>query len=261
MNKIKPDGFHTVEQISPDTYRIDEHGISNCYLAVGKERALLIDSGCGIGNLKRTVEQLTALPVDVVLTHAHCDHAGGVGWYERFFVHEADGAFVYRILSSRLAARAIVGKNGKKSDFAKLPFRSKSVTIRNGHVFELGGRRITVVHTLGHTRGSIVLLDDNNKIMFTGDDINPFLWIWLPGCTSLKEWLPGGEKILELSKEYTPYCGHGSGLQTAEQMEKTINCVRDILAGRVKNTFFAKIKNHPYNSSDIQIIYNSRKVV
>jgi glyoxylase-like metal-dependent hydrolase (beta-lactamase superfamily II) len=188
MNNIKSDGFHTVEQIAPDTYRIDECGAANCYLAVGKERALLIDTGCGLGNLKNIVEQLTVLPVDVVLTHAHCDHAGGVGWYEQFFVHEADRTFVYSILSSRLAARAIIGKNGKRSDFAKLPFRPKPVTIRNGHVFELGGRRITVVHTPGHTRGSIVLLDDNHKIMFTGDDINPFLWMHLPGCTSLKEW-------------------------------------------------------------------------
>lgn len=203
---------------------------------------------------------LTALPVDVVLTHAHCDHAGGVGWYKRFFVHEADHAFVYRILSSRFAARAIVGKNGKKSDFIKPQLRPKSETIRNGHVFELGDRKITVVHTPGHTRGSIVLLDDKHKIMFTGDDINPYLWMWIPGCTSLKEWLPGAQLILELSKEYTAYCGHGSGLQTAEQMQKTINYVRDILANMEKNTFFSKNINYPNKNADIQIVYNSRKV-
>lgn len=261
MNNIRTDGFHTVEQIAPDTYRIDEHNIVNCYLVVGEERALLIDTGCGIGNLKSTVEQLTALPVDVVLSHYHCDHAGGVGWYENFFVHESDRAFVYRVLSSRLAARATVGKNVKKSDFAKLPFKPKSVTIRNGHVFELGGRNLTVVHTPGHTRGSIVLLDDKHKIMFTGDDTNQFLWMWLPGCTSLKEWLPGAEQILELSKEYTPYCGHGAGLQTTDQIEQTINCVRGILTSTAKNTLFTKTVNYPDKSANIQIIYNSRKVV
>ncbi|MBU3145830.1 hypothetical protein [Clostridium sp. CF012] len=45
MDNIKP-GLHTVEQIAPNTYRIDENGAVNCYLAVGKERALLIDTGC-----------------------------------------------------------------------------------------------------------------------------------------------------------------------------------------------------------------------
>lgn len=260
MNNIKSDGFHTVEQIAPDTYRISEHGFVNCYLVVGNERALLIDTGCGLGNLKSIVEQLTSLPVDVVLTHLHCDHAGGSGWYESFFVHEIDLAFVYRVLSSRLATRAIVGKNAKKSDFVKQPFKPKPVTIREGHVFELGARRITVVHTPGHTRGSIVLLDGKHKIMFTGDDTNRYLWMQLPGCTSLKEWLTGGEKILELSKEYTPYCGHEEGLQTAEQIEKTINCVRDILAGTAKNTIFTKTVNYPDKSADIQVVYNSRKV-
>jgi hydroxyacylglutathione hydrolase len=253
-------GLHTVEQIAPDTYRIDEHGFVNCYLVVGKDRALLIDTGCGIGNLKSTVEEITDLPVDVVLTHAHCDHAGGVGWYESFFVHEADCDFVYRILSSGLAARTILGKTASKSDLAKLPFKSKSLTISNGHVFELGGRSISVIHTPGHTRGSIVLLDDKHKIMFTGDDINPFLLMCLPGCTSLKEWLTGGEKILELSKEYTAYYGHAEGLQTAEQMEKTMNYVRDILASKANNRFFSKNINYPDNNSDIQIVYNSRKV-
>ncbi|MBZ9685225.1 MBL fold metallo-hydrolase [Clostridium estertheticum] len=260
MDNIKS-GLHTVEQIAPNTYRIDENGAVNCYLAVGKDRALLIDTGCGIGNLKSTVEQITALPVDVVLTHAHCDHAGGVGWYERFFVHEADRAFAYRILSSRLAARTIVRKTASKSDFAKLPFKSKPMPISNGHIFELGGRSISVIHTPGHTRGSIVLLDDKHKIMFTGDDINPFLLMCLPGCTSLKEWLTGGEKILEFSKEYTAYYGHGDGVQTVEQMEKTINYIRDILSSKVKNTFFSKNINYTDNNGDIQIVYDSRKVV
>ena len=252
---------HKVEQIAPDTYRIDEQGIVNCYLAVGKDRALLIDTGCGLGNIKSVVEKITALPVDVVLTHGHCDHAGGVGWYESFFVHEADRNFVYGILSSCLAARTIVGKTVNKSNFTKLPFKSKPLKISNGHIFELGGRSISVIHTPGHTRGSIVLLDYKYQIIFTGDHINPFLLMCLPGCTSLKEWLTAGERILELSNGYTPYYGHGTGRQTVEQMEKTIDYVRDILASKGNNTFFPKNINYPDNNGDIQIMYNSRKVI
>ena len=52
-----------------------EHTVLN--LLVGEDRAILIDTGCGIGNPKAVVEQLTRLPVTVINTHTHLDHLGG----------------------------------------------------------------------------------------------------------------------------------------------------------------------------------------
>lgn len=59
---------YAIEKIGESAYRLDEGGIANCYLLVGKERALLIDTGLGVGELKNEVEKLTRLPVDVALT-------------------------------------------------------------------------------------------------------------------------------------------------------------------------------------------------
>lgn len=48
-----------------------------CYLVEGAERALLIDTGFGVGDLKALCERLTDKPLLVVDTHSHGDHVLG----------------------------------------------------------------------------------------------------------------------------------------------------------------------------------------
>jgi hypothetical protein len=48
-----------------------------CYLLLGQRRALLIDTGMGIGKVREITARLTALPVTVMNTHTHPDHIGG----------------------------------------------------------------------------------------------------------------------------------------------------------------------------------------
>ncbi len=47
------------------------------FLLVGREQALLIDSGYGLQNLPERIRQITNLPVTLVNTHGHLDHANG----------------------------------------------------------------------------------------------------------------------------------------------------------------------------------------
>ncbi|GAB3056697.1 hypothetical protein JCM19029_12160 [Salinicoccus sesuvii] len=55
------------------------------FLLVGKKKAVLIDTGLGIDNIKRITDQLTILPIDVITTHVHVDHIGN---HKKFYVHE-----------------------------------------------------------------------------------------------------------------------------------------------------------------------------
>ena len=75
---IRDSGF-TLQQVSRDVWAIDEFGIDIMYLIIGTERALLVDTGIGIGNIRSVVETMTHLPYDVVNTHHHYDHVGGNG--------------------------------------------------------------------------------------------------------------------------------------------------------------------------------------
>ena len=58
------------------------------YLIIGTERALLIDTGIGIGNIRSVVETMTHLPYDVVNTHHHYDHVGGNGRFSMVYAHK-----------------------------------------------------------------------------------------------------------------------------------------------------------------------------
>ena len=63
-----------IVRINEDIILIDDAGDSTCYLVMGKERALLIDTANGQENLMEIVGELTTLPVTVVNTHGHIDH-------------------------------------------------------------------------------------------------------------------------------------------------------------------------------------------
>ena len=45
-------------------------------LVIGRDKAALIDTGCGIGNLRKAVEDVTDKPILVINTHTHTDHIG-----------------------------------------------------------------------------------------------------------------------------------------------------------------------------------------
>ena len=59
-----------VAEIAKNTYAINEFGMSAMYLLTGTKRALLIDTGTGVADLKKTVEELTEIVLEKVRSHA-----------------------------------------------------------------------------------------------------------------------------------------------------------------------------------------------
>ena len=70
--------LYRVEKIADGTWRIDEGGLDALYVVEGADRAVLIDTGSGTGDLDALVRSLTEKPYEVYLTHGHVDHAGGI---------------------------------------------------------------------------------------------------------------------------------------------------------------------------------------
>ena len=84
-------GWFTIDKIDAKTYVISEYHHpkeTHCYLIYGTERAILIDTGLGVANIKNVVDDLTELPITVVTTHAHWDHIGGHKYFSNFAVYE-----------------------------------------------------------------------------------------------------------------------------------------------------------------------------
>ncbi|MDF1514031.1 MAG: MBL fold metallo-hydrolase, partial [Anaerolineae bacterium] len=79
-----------INEISKDTYLINEFGLVNMYVLVGSERSLVIDAGMGYCDLKAIVESLTDKPYDVVITHAHPDHAGMIHQFDKVYLNDKE---------------------------------------------------------------------------------------------------------------------------------------------------------------------------
>ena len=82
--------LYPVVQIAPGTWEIDIFDTGSVFVLEGRERALVIDTGIGIGDLKAMIQKLTAKPLTVVMTHGHGDHTGGAGQFGEYFMNEAD---------------------------------------------------------------------------------------------------------------------------------------------------------------------------
>lgn len=173
--------------IGPETYFINEFGADSIYVVIGTQRALVIDSGSGFMDLKATVEGLTKLPYDVVITHSHPDHAGGAGLVDSVYIHPADApaaaAITYesrvrygqimRSMSARPGAAGFPEAWGyTDADVRRWPKIPEFKPLSDGQVFDLGGRKVTAYHLPNHTPGSMVFIDDKSRIAFTGDAAN-----------------------------------------------------------------------------------------
>ena len=69
--------YYIPHLIGENIYHIYEPGGVYTTLIIGNEKALLIDTGYGYGNLREAVARLTDLPLIVANTHGHFDHVGG----------------------------------------------------------------------------------------------------------------------------------------------------------------------------------------
>ncbi|WP_164860140.1 MBL fold metallo-hydrolase [Actinomyces wuliandei] len=82
-------GF-TDTRVSRHVTRTHDPRDVHMHLVTGRQRALLVDTGYGVGDLAALVTSLTDLPLTVVLTHGHIDHAFGASGLTDVHMHPAD---------------------------------------------------------------------------------------------------------------------------------------------------------------------------
>lgn len=239
------EGWFGVVKIADGIWRIDDHGRDNMYLVEGDEKALLIDTGTGVADLKGLVNSITPLPVVVVNTHAHPDHCGGNHQFKAAYIHPADFGSVGIFDNKASHADAIQQALTEAPDLSGCilkdsdTFKGADLTpVKDGHLFDLGNRMLEVIEVPGHTPGSICLLDSKTKLLFVGDSNNMIVWLFLDGCLPLESYLKNLEKQNQRSGEFdTILTGHGDPLD-AGFIEEQIICAQNILSGSCEGELY-----------------------
>ena len=171
--------WFTVEKIDTDTFAISEYKHweeTHCYLLLGTERAVLIDTGLGVSNIKSVVDSLTSLSILVITTHAHWDHIGGHKHFTNFAVYENE----INWFSEKFPIPLQVAKNNltlKPCDFphdfclddysifSGIPTR----ILHDGDQIDLGNRTLEVIHTPGHSPGHCCFYEKDRGWLYSGD--------------------------------------------------------------------------------------------
>jgi glyoxylase-like metal-dependent hydrolase (beta-lactamase superfamily II) len=173
------------KEIAPNTYEIGEFDCASMFLLIGEEKAMLIDTGIGIGDLKGFLQTLTDKPLLVCYTHDHADHIGGAGAFDHGFIHPKDmpdfakGGGIGLSVEGRLGYIRYIAEREKGA----YPYNlAEDVTewgpcpqlspLEDEQVIDLGHRKVTVYACPGHTAGSITLLDEITRTLFLGDACN-----------------------------------------------------------------------------------------
>jgi glyoxylase-like metal-dependent hydrolase (beta-lactamase superfamily II) len=147
------------------------------FLIVGETRALLFDTGLGIAKLRPVIARLTDLDILVLNSHGHYDHIGGnyefseIGGvdvaYARAQAKGAEHEQVAEYMSGDWLWKQTPDGFDPKAYEIK-PYQV-TTTIKDGDIIDLGGVRLEVLVTPGHSPDSICLLDRAGRRLFTGD--------------------------------------------------------------------------------------------
>jgi len=183
--------IYTVRELESGIFRI---GNSMVFmdLIVGRDRALLFDTGYGFGSLKELVRGITDKPLIVVNSHGHVDHACGNEQFGGAYIHPLDMALCreHNGPEMRMAEleMAQVPLDFSLEDYLALG-TGALLPVAEGHRFELGGLSLEVIHLPGHTAGSIGLWCPERKLLWVGDAINCFVWLFLPEAQPLSTYI------------------------------------------------------------------------
>jgi glyoxylase-like metal-dependent hydrolase (beta-lactamase superfamily II) len=135
-----------------------------------------------------------------------------------------------------------------------IPSVKPSSLFEDGDVIDLGDRPLEIIHTPGHSPGSICLLDKNNRILFTGDTFFPGPLYAHPEDVNIEDYMISMDKLAVRVSEYDFLCaGHNDPWVKSEVIPRVSQAFRDIMQGRGKYEEDKGLRRYIFDGFDILI--------
>jgi glyoxylase-like metal-dependent hydrolase (beta-lactamase superfamily II) len=224
------------------------------FLIVGPEKAMLIDTAFGLGDVKGLVDAISGgKPLIVANTHEHYDHAYGNCRFDKVYCHEFLVPYL-QMQHEHMWDYLFDDYNDNiwlEYDRKDLPKFKKYeiVGVKDGHKFNLGGDyEVELVFTGGHSAGHAAFIDKKDRIVFIGDDIISdtagcgSINVTRPGPhaenTSLKVWRDNLKRLIDRMDEFDyVYPGHFMlDIENAVMLD-TLQALDEVLANPESYTY------------------------
>lgn len=197
-------------------------------LLVGSQAALLVDTGYGTEDVQAYVRTLTQLPLSVIITHGHHDHALGARWFQQTMMFAEDKAdfLTYtgtetrkRVLQQALSKGLTVDDSFMTAEIPMpLPLEEQTV--------DLGGMTVQIMRVPGHTPGSAVVYVPDRKLLMTADDWNPCTWLFFPAAIGAQEYRANVRALQRLEHTHV-LCSHQPVLFERAIMDDFLDALTD----------------------------------
>ena len=235
--------YFKAEEIAEKSWMITnafvESSCARCYLAEGRDYALLIDSIIGLGNLKAFCETLTDKPVLVANTHSHSDHVGGNFHFDHCYMPVRDIASFQDCIGVKKEQLIEMAKETALPEYRDLIEADDNFTdwnpikvypISDGDIFDLGDREIEVVDVGGHTEGEVVFIDHTSRIAYAGDACNGNTLLEFPNSLPVSVYL---KNLLRLKAHQPEFDMMYGGHETFDPsiVDEAIETVARVVAG------------------------------
>lgn len=238
--------YYIDEMIAPNTWAVISDGDYQ-YLLIGEREGLVIDTGCGAGDLRAHMQGLAGdVPVlKAANTHHHFDHSGNNCNFDLVYMHEAAVGLAFR------------------------PFRSYSIldvptdynieVIKEGDTIDLGGRVLEIFHMDGHASSSLLYLDKYSRILFSGDEITTH---GMEAPVSVEHTRDQLAKIMEHREDFDYICCGSHSHFDAKYIDTYFEICTRILAGEEGKPMEkrgAPPKRELEKTEDGKVIYERKK--
>jgi glyoxylase-like metal-dependent hydrolase (beta-lactamase superfamily II) len=236
-------------------------------LVIGQNKAALIDTGCGIGNLRRAVEEISDKPVMVINTHTHTDHLGSnhqfdeIAMFDHPWSHRvAKEGVSHQVMQAEILEESLVIKpwpEGFDPNGFSIPPFGVSRWLKEADRIDLGGRDLEVIHTPGEAPDHICLLDRVGRILFCGDIlVHGSLWTHLEGG-SLKDLITSYRKLMKYLDDFDHLMpSHNEPWLDKNLLPESLKGAENVLSGKaeyqeISDPWGRELRKYPFDRFDI----------
>lgn len=239
--------YYSAEKINEHMTMIRSLSGELLYLVEGGERAVLIDTCIGLGGLRALAEGLTGKPLTVLVSHGHIDHAMGAPEFETAYMNHRDIP-LYQSQCSVEERRGYAGA-GLGPEAAAIPDEAfvpavpdyAFAELEDGACFDLGGLHVDVYAFPGHTKGCMVFLIREERILILGDACNNATFLFDDICSTVTEYKAQVQKMeIRLAGKYDRVFVMHHIMEVQPDILSQMVCVcDDIINGSADNLPFA----------------------